>query len=512
MTILAQAVEDAIAEKDRQSRTANYVWDFPAWYAYMTGGTLWSKQVEIAEDLKTSKNVAVKAGHGVGKSLLVSALIAWWVDTRYPHAFVASTAPSTAQIGAIVWRELRRLYALIEKRYNEGLVDHKLPGKINADTKNNEWKDDQGQLIGFGRKPPEGKEDDNFQGIHDAHVLAIGDEAVGLTKEMIDALGNITSNRDSRRIIIANPTNPASYMGKIFRENNEAWSKHTISVFDSPNFTDERHVLPQEILSKLTDQSYVEDKKKEYGENSARYKARVLGEFAFDIGNALITQDEITVGMETTLTPSTETLPELGVDVARFGEDSTQVYSYHDGVLRHVARWDKTAATETAAKINDLALRHGASVVKIDGSGLGGPIVDQVVALSDGRYTVVSMLGSGASPDKRRWHNARAFWWDNFRERLRNKGIDIDPEDETLMDELMSVEYKYASTGGLLIESKDDMRKRGFKSPDAADAAIYAAADIRHLLEDPLVQAGLEPGDQVVLLDDFAGQRDFIGF
>src|SRR5690606_25595523 len=95
--------------------------------------------------------------------------------------------------------------------------------------------------------------------------------------------------------------------------------------------------------------------------------------------------------------------------------------------------------------------------------------------------------------------------------RLRNRSIDIDPEDETLMDELMSVEYKYASTGGLLIESKDDMRKRGFKSPDAADAAIYAAADIRHLLEDPLVQAGLEPGDQVVLLDDFWGQRDFIG-
>src|SRR5690606_34300835 len=69
MTILAQAIEDAIAEKDRQSRTANYVWDFPAWYTYMTGGMLWSKQVEIAEDLKTSKNVAVKAGHGVGKAL-----------------------------------------------------------------------------------------------------------------------------------------------------------------------------------------------------------------------------------------------------------------------------------------------------------------------------------------------------------------------------------------------------------------------------------------------------------
>lgn len=442
-------------------------------------------------------------------SLLVSALIAWWVDTRYPHAFVASTAPSTAQIGAIVWRELRRLYDLIEKRYNAGEIDHKLPGSINKDNKNNEWKDNNGQLIGFGRKPPEGKEDDNFQGIHDAYVLAIGDEAVGLSKEMIDALGNITSNKESRRIIIANPTNPASYMGKIFRESNEAWRKFTISVFDSPNFTEERHNLHPDILAKLTDQSYVEDKKKEYGENSARYKARVLGEFAFDIGNALIQADDVSRAHDTEIQPSTETRPEMGVDVARFGDDKSVAYLYHDGHLRFLDSWEKAAGTETAARIDKLAKDNGVSVVKIDGSGLGGPIVDSVVALA-GSYTVISMLGSGASPDKRRWYNARAFWWDDFRERLRNGKIDLDLEDETLADEAQSVEYKFAPTGALLIESKDDMRRRGFKSPDFADAAIYAAADVTPLLEDPL--AGLEHGDIVMPdIDEFYGQRDFLG-
>src|SRR5699024_6489002 len=140
---------------------------------YMLGVNFWSKQKEIANDVMENRNVAVKAGHGVGKSFLVACLIAHWVDTRYPYAFVASTAPSTAQISAIVGREIRRMYDQIEKRFEEGLIDHKLPGKINADAKNNEWKDKSGQLIGFGRKPPEGKEDDNFQGIHDGYVLAV---------------------------------------------------------------------------------------------------------------------------------------------------------------------------------------------------------------------------------------------------------------------------------------------------------------------------------------------------
>src|SRR5690625_5852950 len=83
---------------------------------------------------------------------------------------------------------------------------------------------------------------------------------------MIEALRNITSNDDSRRIIIANPTNPASYMGQIFRNEDSAWSKHTISVLESPNFTKEAKELPEEVLKRLSGPQYVEDMKKDHGE------------------------------------------------------------------------------------------------------------------------------------------------------------------------------------------------------------------------------------------------------
>lgn len=488
--ILAGVVETAIKELERRNKSDLYFSNPNAWAEYMLGGRLWSKQREASMSVVHNKSTAIKAGHGVGKSYWVAVLICWWVDTRYPNAFVASTAPSQKQIGAIVWREVRKIYALIAKRYKDGIIDHALPGYITMD---NEWKSLDGVIIGFGRKPPDNKEGDSFQGIH-GNVLAVGDEAVGLSEDMIDALGNITSNEGSRRILIANPTNPGSHFAKIFKEDTGAWSLHTISVLDSPNFTDERLEMPQEALDMLTGPEYVEDKKREYGEDSPRYKARILGEFAWDLGDTLIKPEDIAVGVDTELFISSDTPVVLGVDVARFGKDSTVIYKQEGGVLRYVNSWaHNTRTTEVAAQVHKYAVDLNASEVRIDGSGIGGGVIDILLTYPDVRYTIISMNSNGTTPDRKKWHNARAMWWDKFRLDLREGHIDLDLDDERLQDELQSVEYKFnAQSLGLLVESKDDMRKRGQKSPDFADAAIYACADMDYLSE-----ITLKPGDSL---------------
>src|SRR5699024_847570 len=83
---------------------------------------------------------------------------------------------------------------------------------------------------------------------------------------------------------------------------------------------------------------------------------------------------------------------------------------------------------------------------------------------------------------------------------LRAGEVDIDREDDTLSDEITSVLYKYdegtGGTGGLLIEAKTDMRKRGLKSPDHADAFMYAAVDMSHLYDNPF--ASLKSGDTIM--------------
>lgn len=503
---LVEVTSAVVEELEAQRKRAAYKDDPVAWAKDVGGFHLWSAQAEAAMSVALNQNTAVKAGHGVGKSFLAALLACWWIDTRYPNCFVASTAPSTAQIGAIVWREIHRIRATVEKRYKAGLVDHKLPGYVTSD---HQWKTDDGVLIGFGRKPPDQKTDDAFQGLHAPEgVLAIGDEAVGLNEELIGALGNITSTRNSRRVLICNPTNPASYVGKIFKENFKNWSLHTISVLKSPNFTDEAEITPPDVLEALSDESFLEQKREEYGVGTAQWTSRIEGEFAWDMGNTLFKGDDLAKGYDYEAEVSEMALPVLGVDVSRSkAGDTNTIYEYIDGRLRFVDEWNDPNAMNTARKIHETALSKGALEVRIDGAGLGGPIADAVRELSLGKYEVIEILGGNASPDKNRWYNFRAWSFWSFQDKLSKGLIDLDVSDDQLSGELMGIEIKARTSGvdNLLLESKEDMRKRGVKSPNRADAANYAQVDLSPWTGNPYNQ--YEPGTTVM-----QDREELIGF
>ena len=501
---LLEVAKGAQVELLVKARKRQYFNDPVLWASDYLGIKPWSAQAEVAMSLVDNKNVVVKAGHEVGKSWLAGLLICWWVDTRWDlpgGCFVVSTAPSTRQINAIVWREVRKFYNLAKKRHAEGRVDHPLPGYITSDA---HWRLPDGIELGYGAKPPEGADkesgNDSMSGIHARYVLAVGDEAVGLTKGLIGDLANITSNATSRRFLICNPTNPLSYVASIFKRDLQGWAKHTISVYDSPNFHGrgvcdperckkyEEHQslepyegFPREVLETLVDQSYVDDIIEEHGLGSPTYISRVTGEFAWDMGFTLIRPEDIAKGMDVEIIPSTEVRPVLGVDVSRSKSgDKNTVYKFHDGQLRFVDDWNDPNAINTAERIHSLALQNGASEVRIDGAGLGGPIADYVRALSLGKYEVIEILGNDPSPDRHRWQNYRAWSWWSFQDRLSKGEIDLDGDDEKLQEQLLGVEIKKKLSGdnSLLLESKQEMSKRGIHSPDHADAAIYAATDL----------------------------------
>ena len=170
-------------------------------------------------------------------------------------------------------------------------------------------------------------------------------------------------------------------------------------------------------------------------------------------------------------------------------------YINRGGRLRFLDSWSKATATETATRIHRMAVDHAVSEVRIDAAGLGGPVVDMVAAMSDSKYLVISMLGSAASPDKTRWHNARAANYDGLKEGLSAGRIDLDPDDKILLEELLMIQYKFTPKGAILIESKDDMRSRGVKSPDHLDAVVYACADLSSIISNPY--GDKKPGDIV---------------
>ena len=66
--------------------------------------------------------------------------------------------------------------------------------------------------------------------------------------------------------------------------------------------------------------------------------------------------------------------------------------------------------------------------------------------------------------------------WFVAREWLSDKGCKL-PNDEDLIQELTTPLYGYASNGKLLVESKADLKKRGQRSPDLADAFILTFAN-----------------------------------
>jgi hypothetical protein len=106
-------------------------------------------------------------------------------------------------------------------------------------------------------------------------------------------------------------------------------------------------------------------------------------------------------------------------------------------------------------------------------SAFGAPIYERLRGL--GFQNVFEVNFGAKSPDIHQF-NWRAYMWARLKEWLRNGAI---PDDEDLATQLTGPGYHINQSNKLVIESKDDMKKRGVASPDDADAlALTFAAPV----------------------------------
>jgi len=417
---------------------------------------LWSKQREIAQSIRDHKRTAVRSCHDSGKSFIASVIAAWWVDTHPPgEAFIVSTAPTYKQVHAVLWEEIRR-------RRKQG----NLTGRV---LQSDEWKLDDGTLVGYGRKPAD-TDEHGFQGIHRRYVLVIIDEACGVPEQLWTAAEAITTNDDCRILAIGNPDDPNTEFGAVCKPGS-GWHVIGISAFETPNFTDEP--VPKHVRPLLLSPEWVEDKRKRWGETSPRYVAKVLGEFPELGDDTLISPRWIEAAQQRQLEAGGR--PVLGVDVARFGSDRTIIYLGRGPVGRVIGDHAYTRTTETTGRVINAIRDHHAAETRVDGVGVGGGVVDEL--LEQG-YDVVDMQSGAAAADNQHYANARAEWWWGLRERFEQGDIDLDADDDQLAAQLGAMKYKFTARGQVLIESKDDMRKRGLPSPDRADAMMLTYAHV----------------------------------
>jgi hypothetical protein len=129
-----------------------------------------------------------------------------------------------------------------------------------------------------------------------------------------------------------------------------------------------------------------------------------------------------------------------------------------------------TTTGEVMAALRDT----GASAAKIDAVGIGAGVYDR---LREQNAPAIEMQSGAAASNSERFANARAEWWWGLRERFEAGDIDIEDDDD-LTAQLASIKYKTNSRGQVLIESKDEMKKRGLSSPDRGDALMLAFAHV----------------------------------
>lgn len=408
---------------------------------------LWEKQTCVADAVAGHKRVAVRSGHGVGKSWLMARLAIWFLTVFKPSK-VVTTAPSWTQVEKVLWGEIATAYR-----------SSRIP--LGGDLLNTQWKiaDD---CFAIGISTRESVEQRDFgstklQGFHSPNLLVILDEAAGVPPEIWTATTSLATGENNRIVAIGNPASPSGPFYDIFKS--PIWHKLEISCLDHPNVTTGETVIPGAVTK-----DWVEERKTEWGEKSPLYQAKVLGQFPTEGSDTLIplTWVERAVNAEIA---GDERLS-VGCDVARFGEDETVIFKSKGNTYELVEAVTKRPTNETAGRLVLASKESGAEFVAVDDTGVGGGVTDM---LREQGMSVVPVNFGSAAEDPERFANLKAeiFW--NLREDFEKKNISI-PDDPVLMNQLASIKYGLTSKGQIKIESKDDAKKRGLRSPDRADA------------------------------------------
>lgn len=488
--------------KNLQTQSKRMRWrNDPALWAWERLGVhLWSVQKEIGESVRDNKRTAVAACHGPGKSMLAAVLSCWWIDTHpLGDAIVMSTAPTYPQVNKILWEEMRKLHRRARERGNP------LPGRI---TQGDEWKLDNGEIVGFGRKPADG-DTHAFQGIHRSEgVFVVIDESCGVPEEIWTGAEAVTTTADCRIMAIGNPDDRNTEFGNVFLKDKYAslWNRIKIPASATPNFTGEE--VPPLLNKVLISQQWAEDARQRWGEDDPRYIAKVLADFPDVSTSSLFGPDllaKVFVGEDeggTKNSQPTHRPVQLGVDVARFGQDNNVVCSYVGSVAKVEDVWGNTDTVSSAQRVLSIAEEIRARLsapsvdIRVDAVGLGAGVVDTLAARrvtlehlgQEVWFTVKEMYGSAGVPKDMGgavggYGNARAYWYDQTKLNMRNGSIKVltgqvsEEIEDQLRSELGMIFYKYKN-GRLYILSKEEMRQQYGKSPDCADALVYASAPV----------------------------------
>lgn len=433
-------------------------------------------QRDILDSAAKYSMTTVRSGHGIGKSAVESWLVIWFLCTR-PFPKIPCTAPTQHQLWDILWAEIakwlrnnpvlsRDVIWTREKVYMRGYPE--------------EWF----AVARTASKP------DALQGFHADHVLYIIDEASGVRDEIFEPVLGALSTEGAKLVMCGNPTRISGFFYDSHHRHREQY--HVMHV-------DGR-------ASSRVDRAFVDKIIDMFGEDSDVFRVRVAGEFPRALPDSFVPMDWVEAASRESIPDYTEVgRIDIGIDVARYGDDSSVLSSVLDKAVQlkpEVYHHNDTMEISGRAvmMIKRLArlCRDVSTIrVKIDCDGLGVGVYDR---LAEQRESIAAELNAGRAQtdeqimldivechfgsaggtvnadDPIEYQNSTGLMWGTLREALRTKTLVLWPDDKQI-SQISNRKYFVNSAGRIELEKKDAMKKRGLSSPDMGDALALALYD-----------------------------------
>jgi hypothetical protein len=388
--------------------------------------------------------LSIRSGHGVGKSRWAAGSMCWFACTRVPMK-IGVTAPSAPQLFDALWAEAKVVWNLLPPAWRD-LWD------VQADRI--ELKAAREECFITARTARADKPE-ALQGLHAKHLMLLVDEASAVDEAVFESAGGSMSTDGAITILTGNPTRSTGFFWRTHNLERERWHTMRVSCLDSPR-------VSRDFIAEIGDR---------YGENSNAYRIRVLGEFPTAEDDVLIPADLVETAMKREIEPD-PSQPEIwGLDVSRFGSDqSVLVKRRGNRVIEPPRRWAQIDTMQLAgavkAEFDTLPAAARPLLIAVDVIGIGSGVVDR---LTEQNLPILG-VNVGETPSiTGRFARLRDELWVRAREWLESRRVAL-PYDDRLRADLCAPRVTYLSDGRMLIESKAQLRSRGFASPDSADA------------------------------------------
>ena len=385
------------------------------------------------------RRITVRAGHGVGKSTACSWALIWHMVTRYPQKAVV-TAPTAAQLFDALFAELKawinRLPPILRDSFE--VFSDKVAFKAAPES----------SFISARTSSAERPE--ALAGVHSEHVLLVVDEASAVPEAVFEAAAGSMSGHSATTILISNPTRNSGLFYKTHHQLASDWYRLHVSCIGNP----------------LVTEDFVRQIAATYGEGSNAYRIRVLGEFALTDDDTLIGAELVDAAIDRDVTVTEDEPMIYGLDVARFGTDRTALCKRRGNLVVEIKSWGGLDLMQTVGMVVNEAKLDRPAEICVDTIGLGSGVADR---LREQGFNVKDVNVSESSALNPNANKLRDELWMSAKDWLSTRSVKL-PKDDMLRMELVAPRYNFTSSGKLVVESKDSMRKRGQRSPDLADA------------------------------------------